>query len=75
MPNITRPTHARHGNDQRGDYGQSNIAVGLSGRKGAVPGVTAALAVCWLYLDNQAWVEEVTSGAYREWMETNYAGR
>ena len=27
------------------------------------------------YLDNQAWVEEVTSGAYREWMETNYAGR
>ncbi len=27
------------------------------------------------YLDNQAWVEEVTSGAYRAWMETNYAGR
>ena len=27
------------------------------------------------YLDNQAWVEEVTSGAYREWMETNYGKR
>ncbi len=27
------------------------------------------------YLDNQAWVEEVTSGAYRDWMETNYGGR
>ena len=27
------------------------------------------------YLDNPAWVEEVTSGAYREWMETNYSGR
>ena len=27
------------------------------------------------YLDNQAWVQEVTSGAYREWMETNYGAR
>jgi len=27
------------------------------------------------YLDNQAWVEEVTSGAYRDWMETNYGAR
>ncbi len=27
------------------------------------------------YLDNRAWVEEVTSGAYREWMETNYGNR
>ena len=24
------------------------------------------------YLDNQAWVRNVTSGAYRQWMETNY---
>jgi dTDP-glucose 4,6-dehydratase len=27
------------------------------------------------YLDNQAWVEEVTSGAYLQWMETNYGAR
>jgi len=27
------------------------------------------------YLDNQAWVEEVTSGAYLGWMETNYGAR
>jgi len=27
------------------------------------------------YLDNQAWVEEVTSGEYLKWMETNYAER
>jgi dTDP-glucose 4,6-dehydratase len=27
------------------------------------------------YLDHEAWVEEVTSGAYRTWMETNYARR
>jgi dTDP-glucose 4,6-dehydratase len=24
------------------------------------------------YLDNHAWVENVTSGAYRQWVETNY---
>lgn len=27
------------------------------------------------YLENSAWVEHVTSGAYREWIETNYAAR
>jgi dTDP-glucose 4,6-dehydratase len=27
------------------------------------------------YLDNAAWVAEVTSGAYREWMDRNYALR
>ncbi len=27
------------------------------------------------YLENQAWVESVTSGAYRQWVEQNYGGR
>jgi dTDP-glucose 4,6-dehydratase len=27
------------------------------------------------YLANQAWVENVTSGAYKDWMTQNYAGR
>jgi dTDP-glucose 4,6-dehydratase len=27
------------------------------------------------YLDNLAWVEEVRSGSYHEWMELNYRGR
>lgn len=27
------------------------------------------------YLDNQAWVNEVASGEYRKWVETNYAQR
>jgi dTDP-glucose 4,6-dehydratase len=27
------------------------------------------------YLDNAAWVKRVRSGAYREWIEKNYAGR
>jgi dTDP-glucose 4,6-dehydratase len=28
--------------------------------------------VAW-YLENRAWVEHVTSGAYRQWVETHYA--
>ena len=27
------------------------------------------------YLDNQDWVNSVTSGSYRDWIETQYAGR
>jgi len=27
------------------------------------------------YLDNQEWVANVQSGAYRDWVETNYADR
>ncbi|HVW52310.1 MAG TPA: dTDP-glucose 4,6-dehydratase [Trinickia sp.] len=33
-----------------------------------------AKTVRW-YLDNQEWVDEVASGAYRKWVETNYAKR
>lgn len=33
-----------------------------------------AKTVRW-YLDNQAWVDEVASGEYRNWVETNYARR
>jgi len=30
--------------------------------------------VTW-YLENQTWVGNVQSGAYREWLEKNYVGR
>ncbi|WP_250507460.1 dTDP-glucose 4,6-dehydratase [Caballeronia sp. GAFFF3] len=33
-----------------------------------------AKTVQW-YLDNQAWADEVASGDYRKWVETNYAQR
>lgn len=33
-----------------------------------------AKTVRW-YLDNQAWVDDVASGDYRKWVETNYAQR
>ncbi len=32
------------------------------------------LTVQW-YLDHQAWVADVTSGAYRDWISSNYANR
>ena len=28
--------------------------------------------ICW-YLENQAWIQNVTSGAYRQWMATQYS--
>jgi dTDP-glucose 4,6-dehydratase len=30
--------------------------------------------IAW-YLDNMSWVEAISSGAYREWINRNYAGR
>lgn len=33
-----------------------------------------AKTVRW-YLDHQEWVDEVVSGDYRKWVETNYAQR
>jgi dTDP-glucose 4,6-dehydratase len=30
--------------------------------------------IAW-YLENMPWVEAITSGAYREWIDRNYAGR
>lgn len=32
-------------------------------------------ATIWWYLDNQAWVGQVTSGEYLKWVETNYEAR
>lgn len=29
--------------------------------------------VCW-YLENEAWVRDVTSGSYRQWIATHYSG-
>jgi dTDP-glucose 4,6-dehydratase len=30
--------------------------------------------VCW-YLEHEAWVREVTSGSYRQWVATHYSGQ
>ena len=33
-----------------------------------------AKTVAW-YLDNPDWIEQVTTGEYRSWIETNYGKR
>lgn len=37
-------------------------------------GVGLRKTIQW-YMDNMAWVQDVQSGAYRQWMEANYADR
>jgi dTDP-glucose 4,6-dehydratase len=50
----------------------------ISGELGWTPAETFETGlrktVKW-YLDNEAWVRDVTSGAYQHWMEQNYSGR
>jgi dTDP-glucose 4,6-dehydratase len=64
----------RPGHDRR--YAMD--AAKLRGELGWRPAETFASGlkktVAW-YLENDAWVANVTSGAYREWMEQNYAAR
>jgi dTDP-glucose 4,6-dehydratase len=64
----------RPGHDRR--YAMD--AAKLRGELGWRPSETFASGlkktVAW-YLENDAWVANVTSGAYRQWMEKNYAAR
>ena len=64
----------RPGHDRRYAIDDGKIA----GELGWAPAVAfedgMRQTIRW-YLDNQAWVESVTSGAYRHWVEQNYAGR
>ena len=50
----------------------------ISGELGWTPAETFETGlrktVKW-YLDNEAWVKDVTSGAYQHWMDQNYSGR
>jgi dTDP-glucose 4,6-dehydratase len=64
----------RLGHDRRYAIDDSKIASEL----GWVPQVTFEAGmrqtIQW-YLDNQDWVESVTSGSYRQWVEQHYGGR
>jgi len=63
----------RPGHDRRYAIDDRKIAgeLGWQPRVGFEEGIRAT--VQW-YLDNQAWVESVTSGAYREWVDRHYVG-
>ncbi|MBN9126409.1 MAG: GDP-mannose 4,6-dehydratase, partial [Nitrosospira sp.] len=64
----------RPGHDRRYAIDASKIERELGWKPGETfeTGVTKTLR--W-YLDNPAWIGNVQSGAYRTWMEKNYAGR
>ncbi len=64
----------RPGHDRRYAMDAGKLARELGWRPKESFETGLAKTVRW-YLDNRAWVEEVTSGAYRGWIEQNYGNR
>jgi len=64
----------RPGHDRRYAIAADKIRndIGWSPRIGFEQGIRAT--VIW-YLENPGWVEHVRSGAYRQWLDANYANR
>jgi dTDP-glucose 4,6-dehydratase len=64
----------RPGHDRRYamDAGKIQRELGWRPKEGFISGMRKTIH--W-YLDNERWVEQVTSGSYRSWMEQNYAQR
>ena len=64
----------RPGHDRRYAIDASKIAAELGWQPAETFDTGIRKTVAW-YLDNQAWVAAVQSGAYRDWMERNYSNR
>ena len=64
----------RPGHDRRYAIDGSKLAAELGWKASETFESGLAKTVQW-YLEHQGWVEEVTSGAYRNWVEANYARR
>ncbi len=64
----------RPGHDRRYAIDASKIERDLAWRPAETFETGIRKTVQW-YLKNQAWVTNVQSGSYREWVEKNYAGR
>jgi len=64
----------RPGHDRRYAIDASKIERELGWKPAETFATGIRKTVQW-YLDNQAWVTHVQSGAYREWVQTNYAAR
>lgn len=64
----------RPGHDRRYAIDATRIERELGWRPAETFATGIRKTVQW-YLDNQTWIGNVQSGAYREWVEKNYAGR
>jgi dTDP-glucose 4,6-dehydratase len=64
----------RPGHDRRYAIDASKIERALGWKPAETFETGIRKTVCW-YLEDQSWVANVQSGTYREWLETNYAGR
>jgi dTDP-glucose 4,6-dehydratase len=64
----------RPGHDRRYAIDATKLARELGWKPAQTFETGLAKTVQW-YLDNQAWADEVASGEYRKWVETNYAQR
>jgi dTDP-glucose 4,6-dehydratase len=72
--NLIRYVEDRPGHDRRYAIDARKIESEL-GWKAAESFETGLRKTVQWYLDNAAWVESVTSGAYQQWMTKNYSGR
>ena len=64
----------RPGHDRRYAINATKIEKELGWRPAETFASGLRRTVEW-YLKNQTWIEQVTSGAYRQWIDTNYATR
>ena len=64
----------RPGHDRRYAIDATKLATELGWKPAETFETGIRKTVQW-YLDNQTWVNNVLSGDYRQWMETNYRGR
>lgn len=64
----------RPGHDRRYAIDATKLATELGWKPAETFETGIRKTVQW-YLDNQTWVNNVLSGDYRRWMETNYCGR
>jgi dTDP-glucose 4,6-dehydratase len=74
---VPRPRHVRGGRPattRRYAMDTSKIEAELGWRPGESLESGLRKTVQW-YLDNADWVASVQTGAYRNWVETNYGGR
>lgn len=72
--NLIRFVTDRPGHDRRYAIDSTHIEQELAWRPQVTFETDIRNTVAW-YLDNQKWVEDVTSGSYRDWIETQYAER